>query len=165
MTKLARFVLAGVGFWAALACADAALAQDNFDAGKTGAQLYAADCAICHKSAQSLNRNVGGPFGGLESFLREHYTASREAAAAVTAYLNSVGGSPAAADRKPARSRRKAGDKKDTKPAKSEEKKKKKPEQKSGDKPAEKKSDKDKKDSGQAVHAKSAAIVKAAARG
>jgi mono/diheme cytochrome c family protein len=170
MTKWTRFVLAGAGLWAALAFADAALAQDNFDAGKTGAQLYAADCAICHKSAQSLNRNVGGPFGGVESFLREHYTASREAAAAITAYLNSVGGSPAAADRKPAKGKRKADDKKkDAKPAKTEEKKEKKPEEKSGDKPAEKpadkKSDKDKKDSGQAAHPKSAAIARATARG
>jgi hypothetical protein len=167
MTKWTRFVLASVGLWAAFACADAALAQDNFDAGKTGAQLYASDCAICHKSAQSLNRNVGGPFGGLDSFLREHYTASREAAGAITAYLNSVGGGPAAADRKPARGKRKADDKKkDVKPARTEEKKEKKPEEKSGDKPAEKpadkKSDKDKKDSGQAAHAKSAAIVRAA---
>ena len=122
------------------------------------------------RDLSQINRNVGGPFGGVESFLREHYTASREAAAAITAYLNSVGGSPAAADRKPAKGKRKADDKKkDAKPAKTEEKKEKKPEEKSGDKPAEKpadkKSDKDKKDSGQAAHPKSAAIARAAARG
>lgn len=170
MTRWTRFVLAGAGLWAALAVADAALAQDNFDAGKTGAQLFASDCAICHKSPQSIGRDVGGPFGGLESFLREHYTASREAAASITAYLNSVG-APATAEWRPARSRRKAEDKakKDAKPAKSEQMKEKKPEEKSGDKPAEKpadkKSDKDKKDSGQATHAKSAAMATAATRG
>ena len=179
MTKWMRFVTAGAVLWAALAVADVALAQDNFDAGKTGAQLFAADCAICHKSPQSIKRDVGGPFGGLESFLREHYTASREAAAAITAYLNSVGGGPAAVDRRPAKGKRKADDKakKDAKPAKTEEKKEKKPEEKSGDKPADKpaekpadkptdkKSDKDKKDSKQATHAKAAAVATTAARG
>jgi len=167
MTKWTRFVLAGAGLWAALGLANAALAQDNFDAGKSGAQLFASDCAICHKSAQSINRNVGGPFGGLESFLREHYTASREAAAEITAYLNSVGGGPARAERRP-KGKRKADDKKDArdaKPAKHDEMKEKKPDEKSGDKPAEKpadkKPDKDKKDSGQAAHAKSAALAQA----
>jgi len=171
MTKWTRFVLAGAGLWAALTVAGPALAQDNFDAGKSGAQLFASDCAICHKSAQSINRNVGGPFGGLESFLREHYTASREAAASITAYLNSVGAGPAAAERRPGKGKRKAEDraKKDAKPAKPEETKEKKPEEKSGDKPAEKpkdkKSDKDKKDSGQATHARSAATTTKAAHG
>ncbi len=170
MTKRMRFVLTAAGLWATLAVAGTAHAQDNFDAGKTGAQLFAADCAICHKSAQSINRNVGGPFGGLESFLREHYTASREAAAAITAYLNSVGGGPAAADRKPAKGKRKADDKKkDAKPASADETKEKKPEakpaEKPADKPADKKSDKDKKDSKQATHAKAAAISGTVARG
>jgi hypothetical protein len=150
MTKWTRFVLAGAGLWVSLAAADPALAQDNFDAGKSGAQLFAADCAICHKSAQSINRDVGGPFGGLESFLREHYTASREAAAEITAYLKSVGGGPAAVERRSPKAKRKAADdKKGAKPAKTDEKAKteeKKPEEKSGDKPADKKSDKDKKD-------------------
>jgi hypothetical protein len=170
MTKWTRFVLAGAGLWAALAVADAALAQDNFDAGKTGAQLFAADCAICHKSAQSINRDIGGPFGGLESFLREHYTASREAAAAITAYLKSVGGGPAAVERHPPKGKRKAADdKKGAKPAKTEEKKETKPEEKSGDKPAEKpadkKSDKDKKDSSEGAHGKSATVPTAAVHG
>ena len=52
-------------------------AQENLDSGKTGAQMFATDCAICHKSAQGLNRSAGGLFG-LADFLREHYTASRE---------------------------------------------------------------------------------------
>lgn len=165
MIKWTRFVLVGAGIWAALAVADAAQAQDNFDAGKTGAQLFASDCAICHKSAQSINRNVGGPLGGLESFLREHYTASREAAASIAAYLNSVGNGPAASPR-PGKAKRKASDdKKDAKPAKTEGKKGKKPEEKSGDKPADKKSDTDKKGSGQTTHGKSASMITAGARG
>lgn len=87
---------------AALAGAGGALAQDNFDQGKTGAQLYASDCAICHKSPQKLTRgNVGGIFG-LDGFLREHYTASRESAITIAAYLNGVRRSATAA---PARRR------------------------------------------------------------
>ena len=81
----------GIGLAAgllALALAAPAAAQENLDSGKTGAQLYAADCAICHKSAQALKKS-GGIFG-LSSFLREHYTASRESAAAIASYLDSV---------------------------------------------------------------------------
>ena len=167
MTIWTRFVLAGAGLLALVAVSDTALAQDNFDAGKTGAQLFASDCAICHKSPQSINRNVGGPFGGLDSFLRQHYTASREAAAAITAYLNSVGSGPAAATPRSGKAKRKAADdKKGVKPgktddkAKADEKKETKPEEKSGDKPADtpvdKKSDKDKKDSSETTRAKAA---------
>ena len=29
-------------------------AQESLDKGKTAAQLYATDCAICHKSPQSI---------------------------------------------------------------------------------------------------------------
>ncbi len=79
-----NFVVAG-GILAALA-AGPAWAQDNFDAGKTPAQLYAADCAICHKTPHGLGKN------GSESFLREHYTASREAARAIASYLRANGG-------------------------------------------------------------------------
>jgi len=71
-----------------------ARAQENFDAGKTPAQLYASDCAICHKTPQGLSK--GGSIFGLTAFLREHYTASREAAAAIADYLQSVDKGPAA---------------------------------------------------------------------
>jgi cytochrome c len=132
-----------------LAAAGVASAQENLDAGKSGAQLYQSNCAICHKSAQALDKSGGGLFG-LESFLREHYTSSRESAAAISAYLNTVGGGPAQAH--PVR--KKAGKKKEAKPetkpdakdgkpaeAKPEEEKpdEKKPDGKSGDKPSENK--------------------------
>jgi len=68
--------------------------QENLDSGKTPAQLYASDCAICHKTARGLSK-AGGPFG-LQGFLREHYTASREAAAAIAAYVTAMDqGAPA----------------------------------------------------------------------
>lgn len=53
--------------------------------GQTAAQLYAAGCATCHKSLQSVSNTKW--FFGLESFLREHYTSSRESAAILAAYL------------------------------------------------------------------------------
>ena len=68
-------------------------AQENLDRGKTPAQLFASDCSICHKSPQGLAR-AGGPFG-LDSFLRTHYTASRESAGAIANYLKSIDIGPA----------------------------------------------------------------------
>jgi hypothetical protein len=76
----------------ALGLGTPASAQENFDQGKTPAQLYASDCAICHKSAQGLSR-AGGIYG-LTNFLREHYTASREAAAAIAGYLQQADREP-----------------------------------------------------------------------
>ncbi|HEX5211049.1 MAG TPA: hypothetical protein VFW22_04885 [Pseudolabrys sp.] len=81
----------------ALMLAAPAAAQENLDSGKTGAQLYAADCALCHKNPQTLNKS-GGLFG-LSGFLREHYTASKESAASIAAYLQTVGNAPAPAKR------------------------------------------------------------------
>jgi hypothetical protein len=126
--------IAVTGLLAAWMSAGTAVAQENFDAGKSGAQLYASNCAICHKSAQALNKDVGGLFG-LESFLREHYTAGRESAAAIAAYLNSVGGPTAGSHRTPAKKRVKKKDEatpgtRDGKPAE------KTPEEKKSDKPS-----------------------------
>ena len=73
----------GVACWRFGILAGPASAQENIDAGKTPAQLYSQDCAICHKSPSGMAR-AGGLFG-LENFLREHYTASRETAAAIAA--------------------------------------------------------------------------------
>src|SRR5450756_3225552 len=73
------------GFWRRVACIFGVVgslatapagAQENLDSGKSGAQLFASNCALCHKSAQAL-RKSGGPLG-LSGFLREHYTSSRE---------------------------------------------------------------------------------------
>lgn len=92
-------------FWACFALAAGtapALAQENLDAGKSAAQLFNSDCAICHKSPQGLAK--GGGMFGLSGFLREHYTASRETAALLAAYLKQVDtGAPAG---KPAPTRR-----------------------------------------------------------
>ncbi len=80
----------GRGVWLvisslALCVASSATAQINLDQGKTAAQLYAADCASCHKSPQSVSNTKW--FFGLESFLSQHYTSSRQSAAILAAYL------------------------------------------------------------------------------
>lgn len=151
MTEWTRRTTAGA-LAAAWIFGGTALAQENLDAGKSGAQLYASNCAICHKSAQALNKSAGGLFG-LESFLREHYTSSRESAAAITAYLNSLGGAPA--EHRPAKKKVRTEKKKESKPETKDDKPaEKKPDEKS-DKPAEKPSETkpDKKQSGKAAAA------------
>jgi hypothetical protein len=77
----------------ALWSAGPAAAQENLDKGKAPAQLYASDCAICHKSPSGLTKRLG-PYG-LDNFLRQHYTASRESAAVISAYLRAIDNKPA----------------------------------------------------------------------
>jgi len=79
-----RCIRPGLGLLA-FAFAGSAAAQGNLDQGKTAAQLYSSACATCHKSLPSLSNTRW--FFGLESFLREHYTSSRESAAILAAYL------------------------------------------------------------------------------
>jgi len=57
---------------------------------KPAAQLFASDCtgAGCHKGPQGLAKDRGA--GSLASFLREHYTNSRESASALATYLVSL---------------------------------------------------------------------------
>lgn len=86
--------------------------QENFDSGKTPAQLYASDCAICHKSPQGLAK--GGGLFGLAGFLREHYTASRESAAAIASYVESMDKGSPAASAKQGRQTTKGSDKEKT---------------------------------------------------
>ena len=70
---------------------------ENFSA-KPPAQLFASDCtgAGCHKGPQGLGKKANG-IGGLAGFLREHYTNSRESAAALANYLS---GQPSGARRR-----------------------------------------------------------------
>jgi len=93
----------------ALFAVETALAQENLDQGKSGAQLYANECAICHKSPAGLTK--AGGLLGLDSFLREHYTASRESAAAIAAYLKTVDtGGPAPKPRATSKPKKKEAD-------------------------------------------------------
>ncbi len=97
----------------ALALAGPAAAQESLDAGKTGAQLFASDCALCHKSPQGLAKS-GGLFG-LSGFLKQHYTASQQSANVVAKYLESLPDAPASAKR-PAATKRTAKDDDKAKP-------------------------------------------------
>jgi outer membrane biosynthesis protein TonB len=116
----------GIGLAAAvltLALAAPAGAQENLDSGKTGAQLFAANCAACHKSPQALSKS-GGLFG-LSGFLREHYTSSRETAATIATYLESLSPAPGkrtGATKRSAKGDQKKGDEKKDKPKPGEEK-------------------------------------------
>lgn len=105
LSRCAAMLATGLTAWAqSPEFASQALAQDqtppqgssrgeNFSA-KPPAQLFATDCtgSGCHKGPQGLGRTQG--FGGLASFLREHYTNSRESAAALANYLSKVPSAP-----------------------------------------------------------------------
>jgi hypothetical protein len=102
MSGYRRRLTSVIGLLVVLVAAPAA-AQENLDSGKTPAQLFASDCVICHKSAQGLGKSAG--MLGLENFLRQHYTASRESAAAISAYLQAMDkGPPPAPDKRTKRS-------------------------------------------------------------
>jgi|SRR5215471_2150365 len=67
----------------ALCVASSAGAQGNLDQSKTAAQLYASNCATCHKTQPSVRNSIFE----LKSFLSQHYTSNRESAANLAAYL------------------------------------------------------------------------------
>lgn len=106
MTASNRSFCHGCGTAAAMVAllfAGAARAQENLDMGKTPAELYGSDCAICHKSPRGLSK--GGDIFGLEAYLRQHYTASARSAHAIANYLKAVDRQAAAepAPRRPTR--------------------------------------------------------------
>jgi hypothetical protein len=73
-----------IGLVAVLAPA-MAYAQTNLDQGKSASQIFAAGCAECHKAPRGLAN--GKNAAAVADFLREHYTTSREQAAALAAYV------------------------------------------------------------------------------
>jgi hypothetical protein len=82
----------------ALCVASSAGAQGSVKQGKT---LYAAECARCHKSPQSVTTFHGGV--DLETFLGEqHYATTHESAAAIAAFLKGLERRPLSR-RRPAR--------------------------------------------------------------
>src|SRR5919204_4136159 len=73
------WVLAGAALWLT-----PALAQSNLDAGKSPAQIFADTCNACHRSPREIKATSA-------AFLRDHYTTGPRAAAAMAAYLASIG--------------------------------------------------------------------------
>jgi hypothetical protein len=105
--KTVRWGIRLAAIIAALGLVKGVEAQESLDRGKSPAQLFASDCSVCHKSPQGLAK--AGGLLGLDSFLRTHYTASRESASAIAAYLKSVdGGPPARAIKRSAKGNQKA---------------------------------------------------------
>jgi len=74
---------------AATIAATPAAAQGNIDAGRTPAQLFADTCAACHRSTRDIRRPSAG-------FLRQHYTAGSDEAAAMANYLSGAASDPRA---------------------------------------------------------------------
>ena len=64
-----------------------ARAQD-LDQGKSGAKLFVATCADCHRSPRGLAKDRFS--WTLSYFLRQHYASSPASVEALTAYLQSV---------------------------------------------------------------------------
>jgi hypothetical protein len=95
---VAVFIVAGAGL-----SAQSALTQEDLNRGKTPAQLFASDCADCHRNPRTLAKRENA--GALADFLRVHYTASRESAAAIAAYLVSLGPDPRSGSGRPATQR------------------------------------------------------------
>lgn len=93
---MTRGLLPIIGMFAVLAPA-LAQAQTNLDQGKSAAQIFASDCAECHKSQSGLAK--GRNSEALTEFLREHYTTSRNQAAALAAFVLGVRGPKPAPDR------------------------------------------------------------------
>jgi hypothetical protein len=79
-----------IGLVSIMALAMPSHAQTNIDQGKSPAELFANDCAACHKTTRGLAN--GRSSLTLSIFLHEHYTASREQAASLAAYVLSSGG-------------------------------------------------------------------------
>jgi hypothetical protein len=74
----------------ALAFATPALAIDDFDKGRSGAELFRTNCALCHKSPQSVGKSMGS--FALTGFLTVHYTSSRAVAGRIADFLNALHG-------------------------------------------------------------------------
>jgi hypothetical protein len=92
-----RRLVSVIGFLAGLApavFAGVAQAQVDIDQGKSPAEMFSSDCATCHKSVRGLASGKNSLM--LSSFLREHYTASRQEASSLAAYVLGAGGGEAA---------------------------------------------------------------------
>ncbi|HYY36681.1 MAG TPA: hypothetical protein VE801_03000 [Xanthobacteraceae bacterium] len=84
MSRVAR-ILPCVVVAAAVGAMDApVMAQLNLDRGKSAAQIFADTCNACHRSPREIKPSSA-------TFLRDHYTTGPREAAAMAAYLASVG--------------------------------------------------------------------------
>jgi len=104
--KAGRIALLMMGVAAGVLVAKANAQTGNLDAGKTPAQVFATTCSGCHRNARELRRASAG-------FLRSHYTAGREEAAAMASYLSGLPAEPKAEPKRtatPGQPRREGGE-------------------------------------------------------
>jgi hypothetical protein len=95
LPALRHLVVAGCGFLLVLCPVDGHAQEskgENYSADKTPAQLFSSDCtgSSCHSGPRRLAK--GKSSGELSDFLRDHYTNSRQSAAALETYLLSSSG-------------------------------------------------------------------------
>jgi hypothetical protein len=115
-----------IGFVAALSLGVLAMipiqarAQVNIDQGKSPADIFANDCAACHKSTRGLANGQNSL--ALSSFLREHYTASKDQASALAAYVLANGGGSGTPQKPVAASEPKSSEPKSSEPKSAEPK-------------------------------------------
>ena len=62
--------------------------SEDLDQGKSGAKLFAANCAHCHHSPRGLAKDRFS--WTLSRFLQQHYTSGSASAQALTAFLQSA---------------------------------------------------------------------------
>ena len=62
--------------------------SEDLDQGKSGAKLFASNCAHCHSNPRGLAKDRFS--FTLSHFLEDHYTSGRASAQALTAFLLSV---------------------------------------------------------------------------
>jgi hypothetical protein len=76
-----------------------AQAQENLDRGRSAVQIYASNCAECHRNPKAVGKTMSS--SALAGYLRVHYTASRESADTLAAYLSSLPADPRAGPARP----------------------------------------------------------------
>jgi hypothetical protein len=87
--------IVGWAFGTAAVLAAAAASAQNLDAGKSPERIFSDTCNACHRSPRELKPTS-------PAFMREHYTTGAREAAAMAAYLSSIGSdSRAVQQRKP----------------------------------------------------------------
>ena len=90
MRRLREGMVIALGTTAVFAVPPMPLNAEDFDAGKSAPELFASNCSSCHHTPHGLAKRMNG--WSLDSFLQEHYTASRASADTLSAYLFGVGG-------------------------------------------------------------------------
>ena len=91
MLKSRQGTMIALGTMAVVAVRPMPVKAEDFDAGKSAPQLFASDCSSCHRTPYGLAKRMNN--WSLNSFLQEHYTASRASADTLSAYLVGLNGS------------------------------------------------------------------------